>query len=360
MFQSILLCSIKRINEQRSMSAIYHLLTGNRSLQTVQDAHLFGLDKYYGVLPSLSRQAYDEYINYLNNKGKVQLLERDSTTYIKLLLSNQDLLNNKQTDLIGLNGLLFYKVDEIFYKRLLLYIQVLTNHFNAHTTYIPIISDKDILKWMKWQYNRVKFDINHYLEKLYKDLFVLLQDIPNQDAEMFVDRLTSFKQYGLSLQQLSMKYDQSITDVRLRLKTIIHRMLKTIMDKKNKTELLIHFLPDLPSFNILTESARKTYHLLSKQYSVSQISQIRRLKENTIKDHIVEICWSDQNYPIEQFVDEKTIQKVKQAIQTSNSLQLKTIKSLIPEEITYFQIQIALTRIKNVFAGSVKAYETNK
>jgi|GEM_PF-322598 len=350
LFKQIILLCIKQLHNQRSTSAIYHLLTGKRSIQTVQDAHLFGLDRFYGVFPSLSRQAFNQHIESYTKQG---LLDKHITSnFDNYSLTKEGIthLSNIDKSVNYFNGLAFYKSDELFYKKILLLTQVLTNQYKNNSSYIPIIENPKILFWMRKTYREIKGELDKYLHFLYDDLYSLLKHLTSEEAEMFVDRLTSYKHYGLSIHQISKKYELSEEHTRLLLRAIVHKMLLLIKDNKVQTKLLSNIVDDLPRLNMLTNSARVTYNLLKKQHSVEQITSIRRLKINTIYDHIIEICWYDQQFPIEQYINNEQIAHVKRAIQMTQSLQLKTIKQFVTEELSYFQIRLALTRIKNVFA----------
>lgn len=347
--QLIFLC-IKQLHNQRSTGAVFHLLTGKRSIQTVQDAHLFGLDRFYGVFPSLSRKTFDQYID---SYARLGLLNKNiSNDWHNASLTTEGMTYLAQLDgsINYFNGLELYQRDEIFYKRLLLLTQVLTNHYKNNSSYIPVIEDPKILSWMRNTYHPMKHHLDKYLHLLYDDLYRLLNHFPNMEAEIFVDRLSAYKHYGLSLHQISAKYELSEEHVRLLLRAIVHKMLYLIKNNSVKFSLLNRMINDFPQLNMLTQSAQVTYQLLNKQHSVEQIASIRRLKVNTIYDHLIEICWYDQQFPIERYVSDEQISLVKRAIQRTQSLQLKMIKQFVEKELSYFQIRLALTRIKNVFA----------
>src|SRR5690625_2487588 len=346
--QLILLCA-KQLQKQRSSSAIYHLITGKRSIQTVQDAHLFGIDCFYGVLRTLSRQKFIERMNTYKSAELLREIDSPHFTYVSLTNKGQSYLTTVGKQLSYFNGLKFYKSDELFYKKVLLLTQVLTNQYNENSSYIPIIDDENILKWMRKYYGQIKHDLKTYLYYLYDDLYTLLIHFPNEEADIFVKRLSAYKHYGLSIQQLSSTYNYSVEHIQLLLRAMIHKMLQLIKDDTVTLKVLNLIVDDLPSYNMLTKSAKTTYELLNKQYTVEQIASIRRLKMSTIYDHIVEICWYDQNFPVDQYVTKEQMDQVKQAVIKAQSLQLKLIKHFAPDELTYFQIRIALTRIKNIF-----------
>ena len=54
-FDAIVLDILSSMKGERSPSAVYHLLKGKRSSQTIQDAGLFAVSKYFGFCSALSR-----------------------------------------------------------------------------------------------------------------------------------------------------------------------------------------------------------------------------------------------------------------------------------------------------------------
>lgn len=46
------------MQKERSISAVYYLLQGKQSIQTIQDAQLFGLTEYFGVYKNLTKRRF--------------------------------------------------------------------------------------------------------------------------------------------------------------------------------------------------------------------------------------------------------------------------------------------------------------
>src|SRR5690625_1307337 len=90
--KELILMSAQQIQSHRSKSAIYNLFTGNRSIQTVQDAHLFGIYRFYGVLPTLSRQTFDQHILQCIEKGLLEEYQKDDSSYVVLSRKGEQFL----------------------------------------------------------------------------------------------------------------------------------------------------------------------------------------------------------------------------------------------------------------------------
>ena len=53
--QTMILFCLHKINGERTIYSIYHLLKGKKSSQTIQDTHLFHLQPFYQTYTNLSR-----------------------------------------------------------------------------------------------------------------------------------------------------------------------------------------------------------------------------------------------------------------------------------------------------------------
>src|SRR5699024_2784091 len=103
----------------------------------------------------------------------------------------------------------------------------------------------------------------------------------------------------------------------------------------------------------LTQSAQKTNDYLNMHMSIEQIAVKRRLKVNTIQDHIVEIALNNRDFSIYQYLSEEKEKIIVHAIQQARSYRLKEIKALVGDNISYFQIRLLLTRIDAIFEGDM-------
>lgn len=338
----VFLCS-KQIKGERSLAAIYHLLTGKRSIQTVQDAHLYQITPFYGILPFLHQKYFNQQINeFIINK----YVKSSSQNKTILLTEKGDewLQNNDHICLTGFNGISYGQFDMIFLNRLLLFIQMLTNSKMDNYTYMAIVDDPTITSWAKQTYVMIGDGIDETTKNLHKELSILLNQLTEQEANIFVDRLTGYKTYGLSINQLADHYHLHPLDIQLTLVLTTHKMLQIISKHKNSFPILQYVSNDLQKEKFITNTAYKTYQLLNNGHSTSDIARIRNLKENTIFDHLVEISLYDHEFPFEQYLNNDIYKEIIQATLEQNSFKLKDIKDQVNPNISYFQIRLALAK----------------
>ncbi|MFB4166355.1 helix-turn-helix domain-containing protein [Virgibacillus sp. JSM 102003] len=345
LFDRIVIKCCSQFKTGRSVSAIYHLLKGKRSIQTVQDAHIYKLDNFYGIYKSLRKQNFDERIYKLISEGLIQL--HDNSSAFPTVLGYK--LNEKESDisLDYFNGMKYSGLSSIFFERLVLLVQTITNSRNNNLNFIPVVDKPVVTSWVKKEYYIIKQNQFSFLHQLYDELYRILSYFHEQEAGMFVDSLTGFKHYGMSSYQLAANYNLKLIDVPLALTGIIHYMLYAIEQDSNTYPLLTRIKDDLPASSQTSKSATKTKELLNSQYTAEEIAVIRNLKLNTIYDHLVELALYDKQFPLDKYIDKQGQQDILNAVSRLKSFKLKDIRQEISKEISYFQIRLVLA-VENI------------
>ncbi|RYG73633.1 hypothetical protein EU245_05910 [Lentibacillus lipolyticus] len=342
LFDTIILTCCTRFQGSRSISAVYHLLKGKQSIQTVQDAHLYQLEHYFGIYSSLQKREFDERIHKLKIGGYLQCDEA-----IALPTSFASRWMDEKKDHLPLSyfhGSRYARMAPIFLQRLLLLIQTLTNSRMGNLSFIPVVDKPVVTDWVKQTFYTYRKEQENYLSKLYEELYRILGHFTELEASLFTDCLTGYQHYGLSSFQISEQYGVDELDVPLYKTAIIHRMLIIIEREEQAYPVLGSIKKELPAVSELSNSAKKTKALLDNQYRAEEIAARRRLKLNTIYDHLVEIALHDEEFPLTDYVTSVEQTEIEKAAQKTSSYKLKDIKQEVDESISYFQIRLVLAR----------------
>lgn len=339
-FEQILLDCFQQIEAERSSSNVYYLLKGKRSIQTIQDAHIYQLNNYYGIYKNLTKEHFEIKIKELVKVNFLIQHDGQASTYA---LTNQGIewLHSNPNHLY-FNGLTYFEKADVFIERLLLLIQTLTNSKMDHFSFIPVIHNQEVEQWMKKVYRKVKRSETAVLQRIYDELSNILTLFTEKEAEIFVSRLSGYNIYGLSIFQLEIEHGLPKEDVSLILQSMTHKMMHQIEKDETRYPTLASLIDRKTDVTFLTQSAKQTYYYYVKNYTVTEIAKIRKLKENTIYDHFVEIALYDDTFPIRDYVTIQEENEIMDAITKANSHRLKDIKGLVGEEINYFQIRLVI------------------
>lgn len=340
----ILLYCLHKIEGQRSIYSVLHLLKGKKSAQTIQDAHFFHLTNLFSSYPYVNRAELENLACEMKEQG---LIKQISDQSFQLSTSGIKLLNDslkKQPISSSLNGWKFHQITDLFWERLSLAIQVISHLKNRDAKYIPIQRKKEVHLWLKNFLHQTSLSRNELGRILNNEIVQCFEKNQELDPSILVMRLTGYKKIGLTSFQTSEMMNMDFVFYYLQFVSLIHYMLESIQESPKDYPLLSMFITNEIELLPLTQSAKKTYSLLKKGLNIEEISQIRKLKKSTIEDHIVEISLNIKSFDISPFVCFEKQQLIKEAVKTNASKQLRYIRQLVPNA-DYFEIRLSLSRV---------------
>ncbi|AOC56318.1 MULTISPECIES: helix-turn-helix domain-containing protein [Bacillus] len=337
----MLMDSVYKLNGERSISAVYHLFKGKKSSQTIQDASLFELSRYFGCYPGFTRDQLNRSALKLEEKHYIR--KNDET--FSITEAGQRMLNQHFSEKpmpAYFHGAKYHDKAKMLWMRLSLLVQVLSHYMAGSHQYVPIQRDVSVQSWTKsflkqhQQKSKLSEDLHHELEKL----LVCLSD---QEALIFVYSLTSNERIGRTYQQMAEWMKEDVWYVYLLFWNVLHYFIQSA--QKGEAPILQQLVGDLEFKRVLTTSTHKTLELVQKGFDIEQIAHIRSLKKATIEDHIVELSIHEPSFSIDPYVsieEQRAILTVARELQTNK---MKLIKEKLEHPFTYFQIRLALTRM---------------
>ncbi|MFS0656385.1 helix-turn-helix domain-containing protein [Bacillus sp. 179-C3.3 HS] len=336
----MLMDSLHKLNGERSISAVYHLFKGKKSSQTIQDASLFQLSRYFGSVPQLTRDQLHRTMRKLEDQQYIRKLD-DTYRVTKVGTSLfMDHVSKKPMPRY-FHGAQFHDQAKLLWLRLSLLVQVLSHYAAGDHRYVPIQRDISVQNWTK------SFFKQHHkkqlMDDLHQELERLLAYLSDEEALIFVYSLTSNERIGFTYQQMAEWIKEDVWYVYLLFWNVLHYFIQSA--QKGEAPIIKEMLADLESKRVLTNSTHKTLELVKKGFSIVQIAQIRSLKTATIEDHIVELSLHEPSFSIEPYVnldEQKAIQDVANQLQTNK---MRLIKEKLDQPFSYFQIRLALTRM---------------
>ncbi|WP_141540262.1 helix-turn-helix domain-containing protein [Bacillus cereus] len=344
--QYTLLYCMKQLNGERTVSSIYHLLKGKRSSQTLQDGNIFHISFLFGIYKSLQRSDYDLEIEQIVHKEWIQIVHEN--TYILTDTGKRQLENWGQTLSFPqyLHGLHYGDLGEIFWKRLSLIIQTVSNLQQQNARFIPIQQDTEVMMWVKQFLIGVPYARSELAKGLWKEMHMLLKNMSPIEAMIFTYRLTGYERIGYTLKQLAEITNQDIFRVYLLFWGTVHFFIQSVRDNGSDFPLLAKII-SYPNerADLFSLSTQKTYQLWRQGRSLDEIATIRNLKVATIEDHFVEIALREKDFSIEMFMEKNKIKHVQRIIATLQTRKLRVLKQAVGETVSYFEIRLVLAQM---------------
>lgn len=337
--ENIILFCLKQLNGERTVYSVYHLLNGKKSSQTIQDAHLFSLKRYFRILEPLTRERFDEMVSHLQDMKWIQHCGEQRY----LLTKSGEILLDKNPQPHYINGWKFHQLTTQFWERMSLFIQVISNYVYQESQYIPIQKNKEAHHWLKVVLQDLKLPRNEIGKVLFSELTNCLEEAKDINPSVLVYRLTGYNQIGNTSLQTAKKLNLEALDYQIEFINILHYLIQTLQRETKCFPLLLCLLPDCKQNNSMTLSSRKTWELLNHGYSLDQIARIRNLKLSTIEDHLVEFSLNMDEFSIDSYVNKEMQNQVLKIARQLGTRQLKLIRKNL-ETASYFQIRLVLAK----------------
>jgi uncharacterized protein YpbB len=342
----ITLYGLEKINGERSIYSIYHLLKGKRSSQTIQDAKLFQISHLFGVIPDIKRKDIERVIIQLHAQGTII---KNGDGHYKVTKSGREKLSTFHIPL-SLDGWSFSRSQASFWEKLSLTIQCLSYLIHHEARFIPINREPNTLNWVKSFLKNQAGSRETIAENLHGELYTILNQLDEKRATIFVHKLTSFQRIGLTNQQIADHLNIDSMEVAILFLSTLHYFLAILEKEKDQFPLLSQVSTIVDNHITLTQSTFKTYELLQKGRTVDEIARLRSLKKNTIEDHIIEIVLTDLSFDILTFISSEQFTIIKDCIDYANTNQLKLIKEHLSIPASYFEIRLVLAKVGGAYA----------
>ncbi len=340
---TMILHIIKKFEGERSINAIYHLLQGKKSSQTIQDAHLYGLTNIFGTVPQFTRLQLQSIIERLATENWIAAQEKPEV----FIVSAEGMAQLEETSPIplGLNGWKYQNTANAFWSRLNLLIQTLSYIIHNEKRFYPIQRHPKTQQAIKHFLQKNKQNREELAAQLYGELVYLLEVQSVVHQQIFVRKLTGINRVGETFEQIAKTMNLDQWYVRFLFLECIHVMLEEMKKDVKQYGLIVMLMDGLHQSN-LTQSTQATFEYIKEGQSLSEIATIRHLKRNTIEDHLVEIVLTDKTFSIHDYVPGVVEKKICEAIKVLQTKKLTVIKQwLADDEISFFQIRLVLAKV---------------
>lgn len=347
----LLLYCLDKLNGERTVYGIFHLLTGKKSSQTIGDANLYGLSRLFGTVKTITREQIQESTKILLSKQLIIELGNDQNKYI-ITPKGKAILTNTFKSLpipSSLNGWKYNDTTSLYWQKISLLTQVLSNLIYEKKNYTAIQQDDQVIEWVKSFLRHNQRNRHELSQMVLHECLTYLENVSEQEATILVLRLTSANRIGYTNEQISTFLSIDETYCHLLFINVLHGLIHTIESNMEKYPILSQIFNKNKDHVSLTSSTRHTYELLQQGLTIEDIANNRNLKKNTIEDHIVEIIHNLPGFSIDEFVSKEHQEKILTSYKKLKTKQLRPLKESIGEQISYFEIRLVLAKCGGMY-----------
>lgn len=317
-------------HQSRRPKVILNLLKNKLTVSALYGGLEYGLLNYIGFLKKLDRQ---EFLNSLDQAVKMGYLtgERDA-----LKLTERGAQQQSRV-LPPPEASLRVKFDPAI-KLWLMATQVVSEYSFKNTRYIPISEDSQInFMVKKWFANWKQSETSRpkLVQEYQQALGALCEQLPKEEADWFVNYLPNHHDLGLTVEQLARVNNVSPFQMELRLRLIFRKIFSSVIN--NQVTPFNQLIGMVVQPSVLPKSTWQTLQLLQKGYNVDKIAELRRVKINTVKEHLLMMAILLDDFPYQQFLSPGVAQMKIAGIDFQTALQEYP-------ELTFFDFRLSQIR----------------
>lgn len=341
-YRELLLFLFKKLEHERSVNAVFHLLKGKKSAQTLQDVYLFQIENFYGIDRKLKKTTFNNHVKDLIENHYIQVANDQALLTEQ---GDQYLSGKRLQSYYQMKGHKYHQIDREFKQGLFLLIQTVSMLIHEENKFIPIVDQSYIQAKVRELLRDYSMQFDTIAEQLYGELHTVLSTIDDCLATVLLKQCSGYDRVGMSEQQIADEENVYKEDLHLQSIAAIHNILETITEHPEQYSLLTRLI--WKKTNRLTASAQETFDLYQAGHTLDEIASLRQLKVSTIQDHFVEIATHKKNFNIYSFISEQVLDQIQEAIQNTSTRKLKPIKERLHEEIDYFHIRLAIATMND-------------
>ncbi|MDQ0244279.1 uncharacterized protein YpbB [Bacillus fengqiuensis] len=343
---TMILYGLEAFKGERTAYAVYHLLMGKKSAQTIQDGKLYRLSSFFQSFPYLKKDSFSRYVKQLKDQKYIKEKEEEKDKWTVTEEGRTYLQEQLQRFPLSpyIDGWRYMNISGLFFIRLTLLVQTLSHLVYNESYFLPVSQDLKVQSWMKHFLKRQHASRNELAKQLFLELHACLDGCLSMEADVFLLQFSGFQRAGLTKKQIGDGYGIDEHRVHYIQLSVLHYCLQKIMETPSSYPLLNSLIPEADSPVPLTVSTMKTWGLLKQGKTVDEVMAIRRLKRSTIEDHLVELALFVPAFSIGEYVPEQLQRQIVSAIETLKTNKLKEIKENLGEDATYFQVRIVMAK----------------
>ena len=328
-----------KIDEKISLNQIYHVLKGKKTpsmyyiVEKNQWHHGFSLEK------RIEKKNLKRQINYFLKKS---FLVQENENYLLTNKGAEALDHFFKNHYYPSRIKSFENIDiySDFWEQILLYTQVFSEYSYKNSNYQPIISKPDHQENIRQLFQWANQNLDTVLMQWKNEQLILLNHLERNKANVLANLLTGHEQTGQTRVQIANHLGMMPYEFDFYLKDIIEDLIQIIEKHQKELALSIRILKQSKKANFLSlsKSTYISYEMLKNGYSIQKIARHRRIKEGTVKEHLLEMAFTIKNFPVKKFIEAADYKYLSQLFTEKEEILFKDIPS--EKRIEFFQYRL--------------------
>ncbi len=332
-------------------STLYHILVGKRTASILFKAHSYHAINFFSIFPYLQREQYDEMMQLFISKGWIKAKKADEDFYLCEKGKKEiESYFSKHFYPTRLNQLTQGKATKEFWEKIIFLTQVLSELRYKNNHYLPIEKEFKTQLWVKKWLKRNQLEKQELAISYGKEWIQVLKEMDAIDAEMIVSQLTGHEKIGKTSTQLAAKYGVEPIEIAFLLQNAIIQLMEKVAENKEKYPFFYLVYQECVGdrFSSLSQSTKITAHYLEKGLSVEKIAVKRKLKLNTISEHVIELAIIFPDFKVSSFMPQDEYERLNGLFNSHEEITYEELTSRMPSAPFYWYrlIQVERSRVR--------------
>lgn len=269
------------------LTTLYQILIGKKTSSVLSYAFFMDLLPYLGSFPQLSEAEFQQTIKNLLHDSSIEV--KDGMLMITKEQITPSFLDEQEYRAI--NYFRFGRKDETAWRVIQFFIQQLTTkHPNETIALETTPYYTEILRKLKLD------DTEKIKQRVYEELQELFSKLPSQQSDLLVATLSGGMIAGETFYQVFPEIET--IKGQLYRASAWHNLYHELLQHN---DYVLYRVIKQPFLENLNQSVLMTRMAFLEQQSIETIAQKRRLKESTIRDHLIEWAILDEQFPFALF-----------------------------------------------------------
>ena len=329
-----------------SSSQLFHVFQGKRTPSMFYLAEKNGWHHAFAQFKNISDEEIEKVIQSLFQNGLIIQKDKGFILTVKGQLICSEFFEDHyypQT-----SSFATVNIRKTFWDRYQLFVQTFSEMSYENNLYTPIIKHPHHQENVRLLFQQFHQDKEMLKENWIKEQWFLFERLDESRANVLMAQLTGHERVGETKGQIQGQLDMEALEYSFYHQDTIEELLNIIQKNPEKAAISYAILNQLQveTNHGLSMSTYASFKLLGQGHSISDIANIRGLKENTISEHILELSFVLYDFPYPAFVPETLYQDLNQAFEKNGDYSYKEAKNDFENlEFIYYRL-VELERMR--------------
>ena len=191
-----------------------------------------------------------------------------------------------------------------FWERLQLFSQVFSEYSYYNMNYTAVIKNPQHQEKIRLLFQTSLRNKSSALKDWTTEQYFIFEKLPEEKANLLANSLTGHEVIGKTRNQLADEFKMEKNELNFYLRDSLAEIIQLIQKYPNNLVITNKLLENTQKdyYFSMSESTYRTFEMLKNGKEISEIARFRRIKKNTVKEHLLEIAFVLDRFPTKAFV----------------------------------------------------------